>query len=89
MRIKLFMTCIVICAYCSPLIAQQHSYAPNTDNDGGEEVYNCKEDIRRFCNGPSLLLFELESCLESHFVDLKPSCRAQLGATDFRKYHHD
>ena len=71
----------------SPALSQQHSFAPNTDNDGGEEAYNCRDDIRRFCNGPSILLFELENCLENHMSDLKPACRQHLAATDFRKYY--
>lgn len=73
----------------SPALTQQHSYAPNTDNDGGQEAYDCRDDIRRFCNGPSILLFELENCLEDHLSDLKSACREHLAATDFRKYHQD
>ena len=73
----------------SPVLTQQHSYAPNTDNDGGQEAYDCRDDIRRFCNGPSILLFELENCLEDHLSDLKSACREHLAATDFRKYHQD
>ena len=71
----------------SPALSQQHSFAPNTDNDGGEEAYDCRDDIRRFCNGPGILLFELENCLENHMSDLKPACRQHLAATDFRKYY--
>ena len=72
----------------SPALSQQHSYAPNTDNDGGQEAYDCRDDIRRFCNGPGILLFELENCLENHMADLKPACREHLAATDFSKYYH-
>lgn len=71
----------------SPALSQQHSFAPNTDNDGGQEAFDCRDDIRRFCNGPGILLFELENCLEDHTGDLKPACREHLAATDFRKYY--
>ena len=73
----------------SPALSQQHSFAPNTDNDGGEEAYDCRDDIRRFCNGPGILLFELENCLENHMSDLKPACSQHLAATDFRKYYQN
>ena len=71
-----------------PAVAQQHSYDPNTDNDGGKQAYDCREDIRRFCDGlPGILLFEQENCLESHMDELKPVCRQHLSSTDFRKYY--
>lgn len=85
---KLVLSMLMIsCISSSAATAQQHSYAPNTDNDGGQEAYDCRDDIRRFCNGPGILLFELENCLENHMSDLKPACREHLAATDFRKYY--
>ena len=69
-------------------LAQQHSYAPNTDNDGGKQAYDCRADIRRFCDGvPGILLFEQENCLQSHMDELKPVCRQHMSSTDFRKYY--
>ena len=71
----------------SPALAQQHSYDPNTDNDGGKQAYDCRDDIRRFCDGPGILLFEQENCLQSHMDELKPACRQHQSSTDFRKYY--
>ena len=69
-------------------LAQQHSYDPNTDNDGGEQAYDCRADIRRFCDGvPGILLFEQENCLQSHMDELKPVCRQHMSSSDFRKYY--
>lgn len=78
---------LALSLFTLPLLAQQHSYAPNTDNDGGKQAYDCRDDIRRFCDGPSILLFEQENCLESHMDELKPACRQHLSSTDFRKYY--
>lgn len=72
----------------SPILAQQHSYDPNTDNDGGKQAYDCRDDIRRFCDGPGILLFEQENCLQSHMDELKPVCRQHMSSTDFKKYYH-
>ena len=73
----------------SPILAQQHSYDPNTDNDGGKQAYDCRADIRRFCDALSgILLFEQENCLQSHMDELKPVCRQHMSSTDFRKYYH-
>jgi|694.fasta_scaffold06786_19 hypothetical protein len=69
--------------------AQQHSYAPNTDNDGGQQLSDCLQDTRKFCNAWSPLLFELENCLEDHITELSPACRSHLQNTDFRKYHRE
>jgi hypothetical protein len=72
-----------------PTLAQQHSYDPNTDNDGGKQAYDCRADIRRFCDAlPGILLFEQENCLQSHMDELKPACRQHMSSTDFRKYYH-
>ena len=72
----------------SPILAQQHSYDPNTDNDGGKQAYDCRADIRRFCDGvPGILLFEQENCLQSHMDELKPVCRQHMSSSDFRKYY--
>ncbi|MBM3574773.1 MAG: hypothetical protein FJX39_03515 [Alphaproteobacteria bacterium] len=74
--------------FAIPAVAQQHSYDPNTNNDGGKQAYDCREDIRRFCDRlPGILLFEQENCLESHMDELKPVCRQHLSSTDFRKYY--
>jgi hypothetical protein len=74
--------------FSSPILAQQHSYDPNTDNDGGKQAYDCRADIRRFCDGvPGILLFEQENCLQSHMDELKPVCREHMSSTDFRKYY--
>lgn len=87
MKILFFFMLVCLFIHLSPALSQQHSYAPNTDNDGGQEAYDCRDDIRRFCNGPGILLFEIENCLEDHMSDLKPACRDHLAATDFRKYY--
>ena len=72
----------------SPTLAQQHSFDPNTDNDGGKQAYDCRGDIRRFCDGlPGILLFEQENCLQNHMDELKPVCRQHMSSTDFRKYY--
>jgi len=74
--------------FSSSILAQQHSYDPNTDNDGGKQAYDCRADIRRFCDGlPGILLFEQENCLQSHMEELKPICRQHMSSTDFRKYY--
>ena len=72
-----------------PSMAQQHSYSPNTDNDGGQQLSDCLQDTRKFCNAWSPLLFELENCLEDHMMELSPACRSHLQNTDFRKYHKE
>ena len=69
-------------------IAQQRSFAPNTDNDGGQQLYDCRSDIRKYCNGPGMLLFELEGCLSENVQLLSAACKEHIGATDFRKYHN-
>lgn len=79
---------IALSLFTSPILAQQHSYDPNTDNDGGKQAYDCRDDIRRFCDGPGILLFEQENCLQRHMGELKPACRQHLRSTDFKKYYH-
>jgi len=69
--------------------AQQHSYDPNTDNDGGQQYGDCLKDINRFCKAWGPLLFELENCLQSNIQRLTPSCRSHMENTDFRKYYRD
>lgn len=69
--------------------AQQHSYSPNTDNDGGAEFRDCAVDIRRYCNAWGPLLYELENCLLAHESALSNSCLSHLKNTDFRKYHEN
>ena len=79
---------VTLSLFSSPILAQQHSYDPNTDNDGGKQAYDCRADIRRFCDGlPGILLFEQENCLQSHMDELKPVCRQHMSSTDFRKYY--
>ena len=79
---------LTLSLFSSPILAQQHSYDPNTDNDGGKQAYDCRADIRRFCDGlPGILLFEQENCLQSHMDELKPVCRQHMSSTDFRKYY--
>ena len=79
---------VTLSLFTSPILAQQHSYDPNTDNVGGKQAYDCRADIRRFCDGvPGILLFEQENCLQSHMDELKPVCRQHMGSTDFRKYY--
>ena len=79
---------VTLSLFTSPILAQQHSYDPNTDNDGGKQAYDCRADIRRFCDGvPGILLFEQENCLQSHMDELKPVCRQHMSSTDFRKYY--
>jgi len=73
----------------APAMAQQHSYSPNTDNDGGQQLSDCLQDTRKFCNAWSPLLFELENCLEDHMTELSPACRSHLQNTDFRKYYKE
>ena len=80
---------VTLSLFSSPILAQQHSYDPNTDNDGGKQAYDCRADIRRFCDAlPGILLFEQENCLQSHMDELKPVCRQHMSSTDFRKYYH-
>ena len=69
--------------------AQQHSYSPNTDNDGGEEIRDCAPDMKRFCSAWSPLLFELENCLQNHMSELTLACRSHFQSTDFKKYYKD
>lgn len=70
-------------------VAQQHSYDPNTDNDGGQQFGDCLRDINRFCKEWEPLLFELEICLQGHIAQLSPACRSHMQNTDFRKYHRE
>lgn len=84
-----FMTSVMYPFMASPSMAQQHSYSPNTDNDGGQQLSDCLQDTRKFCNAWSPLLFELENCLEDHMTELSPACRSHLQNTDFRKYYKD
>lgn len=69
--------------------AQQHSYAPNTDNDGGDEIRDCMQDMKKYCVSWSPLLFELENCLQDHMAQLTSACRSHLQSTDFKKYHNE
>lgn len=86
--IRTFLLCVLFCG-AAPALAQQHSYSENTDNDGGEELYDCLPDVRRFCGGSTLLLFEMENCLQEHMGQLRPACRAHMAATDFRQYYQE
>lgn len=88
-RIFQGMILLVLLAGAAPASAQQHSYSENTDNDGGEELYDCLPDVRRFCGGSTLLLFEMENCLQEHMGQLRPACRAHMAATDFRQYYQE
>lgn len=69
--------------------AKQHSYDPNTDNDGGQEFGDCLTDINKFCKAWAPLLFELENCLQGHISYLTPTCRSHMENTDFQKYHNN
>lgn len=69
--------------------AQQHSYDPNTDNDGGQQFGDCFKDINKYCKVWAPLLYELENCLQSHITQLTSACRSHMENTDFRKYHRD
>lgn len=89
---KIFSTIMISIAFSfltAPSMAQQHSYSPNTDNDGGQQLSDCLHDTRKFCNAWSPLLFELENCLEDHMTELSPACRSHLQNTDFRKYYKE
>lgn len=88
-RIFQGMLLLALLASAAPASAQQHSYSENTDNDGGEELYDCLPDVRRFCGGSTLLLFEMENCLQEHMGQLRPACRAHMAATDFRQYYQE
>ncbi len=83
------MLLLALALAVAPAAAQQHSYSENTDNDGGEELYDCLPDVRRFCGGSTLLLFEMENCLQEHMGQLRPACRAHMAATDFRQYYEE
>jgi len=87
--LSVIMISIVILFLTGSSMAQQHSYSPNTDNDGGQQLSDCLQDTRKFCNAWSPLLFELENCLEDHMTELSPACRSHLQNTDFRKYYKE
>lgn len=91
--LKIRKEAVILIAIASLLpassMAQQHSYSPNTDNDGGQQLSDCLQDTRKYCNAWSPLLFELENCLEDHMAQLSPACRSHLQSTDFRKYHRE
>lgn len=80
---------LALVSAAAPACAQQHSWSENTDNDGGEQLYDCLPDVRRFCGGNTLLLFEMENCLQGHMGQLRPACRAHMSATDFRQYYQE
>lgn len=87
--LSVIMITIVFLFLTAPSMAQQHSYSPNTDNDGGQQLSDCLQDTRKFCNAWSPLLFELENCLEDHMTELSSACRSHLQNTDFRKYYKE
>ena len=80
---------LLIISSMQPVHAQQHSYDPNTDNDGGQQFGDCLKDINKYCKAWAPLLFELENCLQSHITQLTSACRSHMENTDFRKYHRD
>lgn len=84
-----FLCCLFVIVLPINARAQQHSYAPNTDNDGGAEFRDCAVDIKRYCNAWGPLLYELENCLLAHETTLSNSCLSHLKNTDFRKYHEN
>lgn len=86
---KTIIFALLICFYSDAALSQQHSYDPNTDNDGGQQFGDCLKDINRFCKAWEPLLFELENCLQSHIESLTPACRSHMTNTDFRTYHRD